>query len=147
MTAEHFTEKLESLLSGVEGVSLKINDAQACPHFEIAGTDNVPIVQGYYCESGDSFIQVGLSGREAFTNDDASALRFLTLIRDIVHEVGYHGCTEKRWAASDGKIRRSAIKLPLSGSKAFGLGQSPHFWQIGLKPSTEQLGPFLTKSS
>lgn len=83
MSPEQFLEKLKRQLSQRNNVSLQIDEAGQCPHFRISGSLNdTATIKGYYCESGDSFIQVAHSGREEFTNDELSAERFLKLIED-----------------------------------------------------------------
>jgi len=142
MTAEQFVSALKSSMSELDSVSLKIQDAGTWPHFEIAGgLAGEAFVQGHYCE-GECYLQVGLSSREEFIKHEASANEFLTLIRQIVQEIGHHGCVEKRWLNANGQIICSQVQLSLSGSKVYTLGKRPHFWNTGLKLTTKRFEPF-----
>jgi hypothetical protein len=144
VSPEQFLHKLRECLSGVERLSVSINDDTPCPRFEIKSSlNNTAPINGYYCESGDSFIQVASSGREEFTGDEVSALRFLERILDIVNVLTNQGCAEKQWSTFDGRPVRSVVDLHLAQDrKTYRLGKPPHFWQRGLEEHVRQFAPF-----
>ena len=144
MTPEQFLTRLRISVSGKRTIALSVRDEQAWPHFEITGQPaDTPSVKGYYCESGDSFIQVGSSGREEFTGSEEAAEKFVELIGQILDVLSRHGCLEKRWTTSRGEVKRSVIDLALKqGRTTYRLGKAPHFWQVGLTLSTKHFLPF-----
>jgi hypothetical protein len=145
MTNEQFLHKLREHMADREGLLFSVCDSKPCAEFEIRSpVKNTAYVKGYYCEAGDSFIQVSFSGREELTNDESSAKRFLDLIEEILSVLTDHGCLEKQWTASDGKVKRSTMDfhLPKSGV-SYSLGKAPHFWQKGLTFGAKKFLPFL----
>jgi hypothetical protein len=146
MTAEQFLTKLGSSIPQMGVVSLSVHDEQPCPQFEITSSlRDTAFIKGYYCESGDSFIQVSCSGREEFTGNEKSAEKFLELIKRVVDVLSCNGCLEKRWITSRGEVKRSVIDLPLRKT-AYRLGKAPHFWQVGLTLTTKRFLPFLPEA-
>jgi hypothetical protein len=148
MRTEEFLSRLRHGFSRMEGISLSVRNDQACPHFQITSPlGNTPSIEGYYCESGDSFIQVSHSGREEFTGNERSAEKFLELIQQVVDIISRRGCVEQRWVNSNGEVKRSVIDLQLREAKiAYRLGKAPHFWQVGLTPSAKRFAPFLSEN-
>ena len=143
MTTERFLIELRNGISRIGGVSLSVNGKQACPSFEITSLiGDAAFVKGYYCESGDSFIQIASSGREEYTGNERSAQKFLELINQVVEVLSSQGCLEKRWTNSSGEVRRSVIDLSLPET-TYRLGKAPHFWQVGLKLSIQRFPPLL----
>jgi hypothetical protein len=147
MRDEQFSSELRKRIQNSTGVSLSTYDEQACLGFKTTTpVDDAPCIKGYYCELGDSFIQISFSGREEFTNGEPSAERFLGLIEEIVQALTYQGCVETQWISSGGKVRRSIIDLALRGRDApYRLGKAPLFW-IGLRPVIKQFAPLLARS-
>ena len=97
MCRKWFLEGLNELSSRTPHIVFSINGDLPCPSFELTdSTGAMAPVKGYYCESGDSFIQVSFSGREEFTKRKVGAKRFLDLIRDILYVLKSKGCLEKQ---------------------------------------------------
>ena len=143
MTPERFLSKLRESIAKLNYISLSVEDNQPCPQFEIRSSlKGTAIIKGYYCELGDSFIQISHSGREEFTNNDESAATFLSLIEDIVRLLAVNGFTEKQWLDPNGQVKRSLVELPLSGRRqVYRLGKRPKFLQGRLKLTEHKFPP------
>ena len=144
MTADQFVDKLRKNIPNTEHRLLSVDDDLPCPRFEIKSTRHkTAAITGYYCESGDGFIQVSFSGREEYTGNEQSSEAFLELLERITQVLSHDGCYEKQWVTVRGEVRRAIIELRFTGNNAtYRLGKPPHFWQGGLAAISVCFLPF-----